>query len=137
MMLQESNDDLVLAAGGVITRNDKSNAKALLVHRPRYDDWSFPKGKLDPGETMAQCAFREVLEETGFRCDLLEELEPTAYRDHKGRTKLVRYWHMTIVSGEFTPNEEVDEMRWVKLSKVNEHLSYARDHVLIGDLMAQ
>ena len=133
--MTQDRDDLVLAAGGVITRMGKSHVEALLVHRPRYDDWSFPKGKLDQGETMQQCAFREVFEETGLRCDLLEELEPTAYRDHKGRTKLVRYWHMSIVAGEFTPNDEVDQMCWVRLSLINEQLSYARDHNVISALL--
>jgi 8-oxo-dGTP pyrophosphatase MutT (NUDIX family) len=134
--MSSRDDDLVLAAGGVITRKGGSNVKALLVHRPRYDDWTFPKGKLDRGESMAQCAFREVFEETGFRCDLLSELEPTAYRDHKDRTKLVRYWHMAIVSGEFTPNDEVDQMRWVSLAKVSDHLTYERDHRIVADLLS-
>ncbi len=117
----------VLAAGGVVTRKKKGVVQVLLVHRPKYDDWSYPKGKLDKGETLEHCAFREVLEETGFRCDLLEELSSTVYDDAKGRRKLVRYWHMKVVSGSFEPNKEVDEIRWVPVDELEEHLTYGFD----------
>ena len=85
----------VLAAGGVVRRD----GRILLVHRPKYDDWTLPKGKLDAGEGFEEAALREVEEETGFRCELGDELEPTAYTDGKGREKLVRYWEMTPVGG--------------------------------------
>jgi 8-oxo-dGTP diphosphatase len=114
----------VRAAGGVLVRD----GAVLLVHRPRYDDWSFPKGKRDKGETDEQCAVREVEEETGFRCKLGAELLPTVYIDAKRRPKTARYWVMTPV-GEvpFVPNDEVDELRWVPINKAENLLSYARD----------
>src|ERR687895_190115 len=102
-------DKHVRAAGGVVwRRSDDGPVRILVVHRPRYDDWSLPKGKNDPGESDADCALREVREETGFSCRLGAELPSTSYRDNKGRPKTVRYWAMEPVSGEgtFTPNAE-------------------------------
>ena len=83
----------VEAAGGVVLDDD---GRVALVHRPRYDDWSLPKGKLDAGESFEEAALREVEEETGMRCRLLDELDPVEYRDNKGRQKLVRYWRMAV-----------------------------------------
>ena len=84
---------VVRAAGGVVTRGEPP--EVLVVHRPRYDDWSFPKGKAEPGERDEDCALREVEEETGLRCELREELPSTSYTDARGRPKRVRYWLMT------------------------------------------
>ena len=92
----------------------------LLVHRPRYDDWTFPKGKLELGETHEGAAVREVEEETGFRCELGRELPSTSYRDSKARPKLVRYWAMRPVGGEFQPHHEVDEIRWLPVEAAAE-----------------
>ncbi|HET6548681.1 MAG TPA: NUDIX hydrolase [Solirubrobacter sp.] len=114
----------VKAAGGVIRRHDGAIA---VVHRPRYDDWSLPKGKLDPGEGWEECALREVYEETGLRCRLLEELSPTFYTDRKGRAKAVRYWLMAPNGGAFEPNDEVDELRWVSPAQAAALLTYAHD----------
>lgn len=114
----------VFAGGGVVV--DEAG-RLLLVHRPRYDDWTFPKGKLDPGETLEQCALREVAEETGFVCSLGPEIAVTRYVDHRGRDKLVRYWAMTVVDGAFVPNDEVEEIRWVTADEAAELLSYERD----------
>ena len=88
----------------------------VLVHRPRYDDWSLPKGKLEPGETFEAAARREVEEETGLRCELGRELSPVEYRDRKGRPKLVRYWLMDAAetTHPFVPNAEVDRLCWCR-----------------------
>jgi len=99
----------------------------LLVHRPKYDDWSLPKGKLDTGETSETAALREVEEETGLCCRLGDELPPVTYADRHGRAKVVRYWAMEPVSGTFVPNDEVDEVRWVAPAGAGALLSYARD----------
>ena len=110
------SDRVVAAAGGAVWRRTPAGAvEVVLVHRPRYDDWSLPKGKLDAGETWEAAALREVEEEVGLRCRLGEELPPVGYRDNKGRAKVVRYWLMEADDdgAPFTPNDEVDEMRWV------------------------
>ena len=103
----------VKASGGVVGAAATRGIEVALVHRPRYDDWSFPKGKLDPGESWEDGALREVEEEIGLRCRLGHELPPTSYRDNKGRAKVVRYWMMEPLEGEFVPTDEVDEMRWL------------------------
>ena len=117
----------VYAAGGVVIRD----GLVAVVHRPKYDDWSFPKGKLDPGESFEDAALREVEEETGLRCSLGRELPSTEYRDSKGRPKLVRYWEMTPVAGEFTPTNEVDELRWLGPAGALDLLTYRRDQELL------
>jgi 8-oxo-dGTP diphosphatase len=117
----------VKAAGGVVRRD----GRIAVVHRPRYDDWSLPKGKLDPGETWEEAALREVREETGLECDLGEELSSTRYHDRKGRSKLVRYWLMDPVGGEFAPNDEVDELRWLAPAEAARELSYPHDAELV------
>jgi 8-oxo-dGTP diphosphatase len=121
----------VEAAGGVLVSED---GRVLLVHRPRYDDWTLPKGKLDPGETFGQAALREVREETGLRCALGRELASTEYRDSKGRAKVVRYWEMTVEGGAFEPNDEVDEVRWLDLGEALEQLTYERDQDVLAQL---
>jgi len=124
----------VKASGGVVVRRTAEDGLELVVvHRPRYDDWSLPKGKLDPGETWEQAALREVEEEVGLRCRLGAELPPVGYRDNKGRDKAVRYWLMEPEDGAapFIPNDEVDEMRWVDVETALGLLSYARDAELV------
>ncbi len=124
----------VRAAGGVICRAGADGLEIVVVHRPRYDDWSLPKGKLDPGESFAQAALREVEEETGFACELGEELTQASYRDRKGRPKIVRYWLMTVRAGEFEPNEEVDELRWLTREAARAKLDYDHDRQLIDEI---
>ena len=118
----------VKAAGGLVRRD----GRVAVVHRPRYDDWSFPKGKLDPGESWEQAALREVEEEIGLRCRLGDELPPVVYEVEKGR-KVVRYWLMEPESGEFAPNEEVDEVRWLSPTEAEELLTYDYDRALVRE----
>ena len=126
----------VKAAGGVIVRAAKKGPKVLLIHRQRYNDWSFPKGKLEPGEKFKQAAVREVLEETGFTCKLHKPPLPSLeYRDRNDRSKEVRYWLMTVLSGTFEPNDEVDLIAWVRWDKVVDRLTYAKDRSFFQDVM--
>lgn len=109
----------------------------LVVHRPKYDDWSFPKGKSEHGETAEVCALREVEEETGLRCSLGAELASTSYRDRHGRPKIVRYWVMRAVSGRFAPNQEVDEVRWLTPTQAAARLTYGRDKRVLSSFLAR
>jgi 8-oxo-dGTP diphosphatase len=118
----------VRAAGGVLVRD----GRVLVIHRPKYDDWSLPKGKLEDGESWEDAALREVEEETGLRCELGEELPSVRYRDAKGRAKRVRYWLMAGCDGEFEPNDEVDETRWVGRGEALKLLSHAHDRDLVA-----
>jgi 8-oxo-dGTP pyrophosphatase MutT (NUDIX family) len=128
---------LVLAAGGVVWRRDPGgNLEVVLVHRPRYDDWSLPKGKLDPGETDEQAARREVEEETTLVTELGPELPSTTYLDKSGKHKRVRYWAMTVVSGTPQGANEVDRAEWVPLSEAPARLSYAHDVEVVEALRA-
>lgn len=107
----------------------------LLVHRPKYDDWSLPKGKRDPGETDEQCAVREVEEETGVRAVLDYELLPVRYRDDRDREKVVRYWAMTAVAAKpFVPNEEIDELAWVPLAQARDQLTRLDDWEVLANV---
>jgi 8-oxo-dGTP diphosphatase len=121
---------VVRAAGGLVIRD----GEVLLVHRPAYDDWTFPKGKCEHGESDERCALREVEEETGLRCTLVAELRDTEYLDSKGRPKRVRWWLMHPPAGDFTPNDEVDEIRWLAPSDAARLLSYGRDVRLLEEL---
>jgi 8-oxo-dGTP pyrophosphatase MutT (NUDIX family) len=120
----------ILAAGGLVLRD----GDVAVVHRPRYDDWSLPKGKLDPGEDFEQAALREVEEETGLRCVLGRKLGDATYKVPKGRMKLVRFFEMQPEGGEFTPNDEVDELRWLPIAEARETLTYDFDRELLAKL---
>ena len=130
-----TSDDVVRAAGGVVLRRSPSGTlEAVLVHRPAYDDWTFPKGKLLRGETEEEAAVREVEEETGLRCQLGREVGTTSYRDPQGRQKTARYWEMAPIEGELAATNEVDEARWVPLEDAADMLTHARDRELLERL---
>jgi len=125
----------VEAAGAVVWRvGSDGDIEVALIHRPRYDDWSFPKGKLLAGETLAEAAVREVREETGFRCRMAEVIGSHRYRDSRARWKEVTYWLMEWVEGSFDPSDEVDRLRWVPLAEAELVLTYDRDHELLRKL---
>lgn len=128
--------DVVQAAGGLVVRRQGGLLEIVVVHRPVQHDWSFPKGKLEPGETLETAALREVWEETGMTCDLLRFIGHTEYVDRKGRPKTVAYWIMAAEGGFFSPNEEVDELRWLSLDLASRLLSYPRDRELVAVLQA-
>jgi 8-oxo-dGTP pyrophosphatase MutT (NUDIX family) len=124
--------EIVRAAGGLVCRRCQDGAiEIVLVHRPAYDDWSFPKGKLLRGESEPDAALREVEEETGLRCRLTREVGIIAYRDSRGRSKTVRYWEMDPVGGVLAPANEIDDARWVALGDAAGELTYARDRELL------
>ena len=100
------------------------------MHRPRYDDWTFPKGKAEPGEPDEDCAAREVEEETGLVCRFGAELPSTTYADARGRPKVVRWWLMEPAGGELAAATEADDARWVPLTEAGTLLTYERDREL-------
>jgi len=129
-------DPDVRAAGGVLVRKgEEGEREVAVVHRPKYMDWSLPKGKLEPGEGWKEAALREVEEETGFRAKAGRELPSTSYRDRKGRHKVVRYWLMKPLEGGFEPHDEVDELRWLPVSKAVKKLTYEHDKQLVERAM--
>ena len=119
----------VRAAGGVLWRPTSSgDLEVLLVHRPKYDDWSLPKGKRDnASESDEETALREVEEETGLKARLGRELPERRYQDRNGRPKVVRYWSMEPIAGDFAPTDEVDEIRWATPDAARHLLSYPAD----------
>ncbi len=127
--------ELVRAAGGIVVRRGRlGRFEVAVVHRPDRDDWSFPKGKLDEGESFEECALREVLEETGYRCRLVRFVGFTEYRDRRDRPKIVGYWQMEVLDGEFRPTSEVDDVRWLERDIAAEALTYRRDRDLLVSL---
>jgi 8-oxo-dGTP diphosphatase len=109
----------------------------MLVHRPKYDDWTFPKGKLEEGESFEDAAMREVEEESGWRCELARPLQASRYTDPKGRAKEVRWWEMWARErGSWEPNDEVDDVVWVPLSEVDSFLTYDSDRELAAEVRA-
>ena len=136
--------ECIEAAGGVVVDMSKNKPRYLLIHRPRYNDWSLPKGKLNEGETHHDAALREVKEETGLVCDVLAKLSPVNYTTPNGNAKQVKYWLMQTRSGDFVKNDEVDDVSWVKRSKAISMLTHVHDqavlveaHVLVKELRRQ
>ena len=128
----------VRAAGGlVIRRGGDGGVRVVLVHRPRYNDWSFPKGKLRRAESLLAAGLREVREETGFLCLAEEPLGVTEYIDRRERPKLVRYWVMNRVAGVFEPNREVDAIAWVRPAEALLRLDHEHDRELLARVTPQ
>ena len=132
-LLKRGAEEPDIAAGGgvLLRRDDDRRTRVAVIHRPKYMDWSLPKGKLEQGESFAEAALREVEEETGYRCRALVELPPVSYLDRKARSKVVRYWLMEPVKGKFKPHGEVDELRWVTAREADSLLTYEHDRKLV------
>jgi len=125
---------VVRAAGGVVWRRARrqGDVEIAIVHRPKQNDWSLPKGKLEGGESHQDAALREVWEETGLRCDLGPKLIETRYVTPTGEPKRVRWWAMTVRSDDgFTPGREIDGLRWVLLAEIAEELDYDADRDVV------
>jgi 8-oxo-dGTP pyrophosphatase MutT (NUDIX family) len=124
--------ETIRASGGIVVRrSDDKGLEVVLVHRPSYDDWTFPKGKRVGDESDQETALREVEEETGFVCRIDGAVGRVQYRDRKDRPKSVTYWLMTPLGGTFHPMSEVDEMRWLPIEKAEELLTYEHDRKLL------
>lgn len=123
----------VWSAGGLIwRRNEQGVVEVVVCYRPYRVDWSFPKGKLEVGETFEDAAVREVHEETGLVCSRGTYLGFVTYIDRKDRPKVVAYWLMQAVGGEFTPNDEVSELRWVDVPTARDLVTYDRDRAVLA-----
>lgn len=130
-VLDPGGEVQIWAAGGIVRHPEGDDV--LIVHRPRRRDWTLPKGKVDPGETLLETARREILEETGFRCELGHPAATVRYRDHRDRSKSVVYFAAEIIGGEFAPNAEVDQIRWCSLSAAITNLTYRHDARMLSD----
>jgi 8-oxo-dGTP pyrophosphatase MutT (NUDIX family) len=128
----EVSEPVVRAAGGLVSRpGPDGSTEVLLVHRPAYDDWSFPKGKAASGESDEACALREVEEETGLHCAIGAHVGESRYRDPRGRPKVVRYFAMHPISGRLEFLHEVDQGEWLSLEEAAARLSYEHDRALL------
>jgi len=126
------DEQVVQAAGGVIVeQTPRGGRRVLLVHRPHRGDWTFPKGKLEAGESHERCALREVEEETALRCTLGAELPTSSYINGNGRPKTVRYWIMDPGNRRAEPRNEVDAVRWASLEEAAALLTYPRDREIL------
>jgi 8-oxo-dGTP diphosphatase len=124
--------DVIHAAGGIVARRgDGGEPLVAVVWRAARGDWTFPKGKLNLSETYEQAALREVAEETGLTCQVVRFIGTTQYQHRKGRAKVVAYFLMVPSDGEFTPNDEVDELRWCSVRDAERLLTWDRDRDLL------
>ena len=143
-VVEQVGAPVIRAAGGVLWRTANASPEELrvevaVIHRPRYDDWSVPKGKLVPGESELEGAIREVTEETGYRVQIRRPLGEVTYEKVSGgeaRTKSVRYWSMHAEGGLFSPSREVDQLRWMSVDEALELLSHERDRGLVRTFAA-
>lgn len=133
MLPQNLTTPAIQAAGGVILHPQEQIPHTVIIHRPKYDDWSLPKGKVDPGERFEETALREVREETFLECVLKDQLSTQYYpQDHK----IVHYWVMRVMTDHgFTPNDEVDQLQWVPLAQAPELLDYQQDRHLVAEVL--
>ncbi|HXZ57825.1 MAG TPA: NUDIX hydrolase [Gaiellaceae bacterium] len=121
----------------IVRSGPEGEPELLVVHRPRYDDWTLPKGKAEPGESDEECALREVEEETGLVCELGPEVAVSEYEDAAGRPKRVRYFEMRPSEGtEAAPQNEIDDVCWLTRQRALDKLSYARDRAIVESLEA-
>ncbi|MGI8756871.1 MAG: NUDIX hydrolase [Acidimicrobiales bacterium] len=127
-------DAEVRAGGGALWRVEDGRLQVLLVHRPRYDDWTLPKGKCEPGESLLDAAIREVGEETGLAVAIGQDLGRVRYLDRKRRSKVVGYWAMAPNGGRFEPNDEVDGIRWLAVDEAVAALTYPHDAPILARL---
>jgi 8-oxo-dGTP diphosphatase len=130
----------IFAAGAVCWREVGKDLMVAIIHRGRYKDWSFPKGKVDSGETLAEAAVREIKEETGLKVKLGVPLSTVSYPIDKGRTKVVHYWaakvtDKAVANSKFKPDEEVSEVVWVKADQAFAKLSYKHDRELLQEVL--
>ncbi|MEV0642330.1 NUDIX hydrolase [Streptomyces sp. NPDC050619] len=136
MTQTQTNDDPVQAAGCVLWRRSPVDGEleVCLVHRPKYDDWSHPKGKLKRDEDPLSGALREVAEESGYGAVPGAEL-PTLHYEANGRPKQVRYWAAEAAGGAFAPNDEVDRILWLPPAAARARLTQPRDRTLVDALL--
>ena len=126
-----------VSAGGVVYRVRDGRVEIVLVARPVTNLWALPKGTPEAGESIEQTAVREVAEETGLSVELGADLGEVRYTDHRGRPKVVRYWAMTVASGEATGDgDEVDELAWLSPKAARSRLTYPPDRPLLDRLGA-
>jgi len=131
-ILEVTDVNVIRAAGGLVLRKSRSGETEIaVIHRPAYDDWTFPKGKVEPDESPEDCALREVREETGLRCQLIRPIGCTAYVDRRGRDKVACYWEMEARGGKFKAGIEVDKMLWLTVDEAARRLTYSRDKTLL------
>ena len=131
-ILEVTDVNVIRAAGGLVLRKSRSGETEIaVIHRPAYDDWTFPKGKVEPDESPEDCALREVREETGLRCELIRAVGCTAYVDRRGRDKVACYWEMEARGGKFKAGIEVDKMLWLTVDEAAKRLTYGRDKTLL------